>query len=177
MDFDVLAAEAGPSSHPALDPFPHEPPIIVQLEALDRREADTDPYSKHLAHVLELIPEVLPEHASQLIEELYPTYGDEVGGWVIQNLLSNPSYPRTEKFGVGKGKKKFWNVKNHGTIALVSSTANHNPSNDADSQPCNSAPGQFTLPAYPRDSTPTRPRLKRWIVAPDSYLVRFKNEI
>lgn len=51
MNMGVPTAEAGPSSNPTVShPFPDVPPI------------DIDPHSKHLALVLEVIPDVVLEH-------------------------------------------------------------------------------------------------------------------
>lgn len=106
MDVDIPAPQAGPSSHPpAPDPFPDAPPVLVKPE-LDLQEADMDPYSKHLSLVLEFVPDVPPQHASQLIEKHYQAYGDQVGEWVVQILVDQPSYPKPEMGGEEKRKGK-----------------------------------------------------------------------
>lgn len=106
MDVDSPAVQAGPSSYsPPLDPFPDAPPIHFQSE-VDPQETDQDPYSKHLSLVLEVIPDVLPQHALELIERLYPAYGDQVGEWVVQNLFENAPYPKVEDPVAGKRKGK-----------------------------------------------------------------------
>ena len=42
------------------------------------QESDTDLYSRHLALILEIIPEVEPEYVMEQIKMLYPVYADEV---------------------------------------------------------------------------------------------------
>lgn len=111
MDIDIQDTVAGPSSRsPAPDTFSDTPVIHAQPEVVPQmnQKADVDPYSKHLALVIEVIPDVQPQHALELIEELYPAYGDQVGQWVVQNLFENPSYPKTEGdvSAKGGGKRK-----------------------------------------------------------------------
>ena len=110
MDVDVdVPTQAGPPI-PLLapDPFPEVPIIHIQPETDPQatQEPDPDPYSKHLALILEVIPDVLPTHAMELIEALYPTHKDQVAERVLQDLFDNPSYPRAEKGVTGKGKRK-----------------------------------------------------------------------
>lgn len=52
---------------PTPDPFPDAPPILVKAE-LDSQEAGVDPYLEHLSLILEFVPDILPQHALQLIE-------------------------------------------------------------------------------------------------------------
>jgi len=109
MDVDVSSAQAGPSTpSPAADPFPEVPVIHIQPEIYPQmtQEADTDPYSKHLALILEVIPDVLPNHAMELIEKLHPTYKDQVTERILQDLFDDPSYPKVENGVGGKGKAK-----------------------------------------------------------------------
>ncbi|KAF9651340.1 hypothetical protein BDM02DRAFT_857152 [Thelephora ganbajun] len=109
MDVDATTAQAGPSAPlPAPDPFPDAPLIHTQPEVdlQIAQETDTDPYSRHLALVLEVIPDVLPKHAVELIVDLYPAYKDQVVERVLQDLFDDPSYPKVEKDVAGKGKGK-----------------------------------------------------------------------
>jgi len=109
MDVDVPSAQAGPSTPlTAPDPFPEVPVIHIQPEIYPQvaQEADTDPYSKHLALILEVIPDVLPSHAMELIENLYPTYEDQVAEKILQGLFDDPAYPKVENGVAGKGKAK-----------------------------------------------------------------------
>jgi hypothetical protein len=114
MDVDVAVPvhRAGPSTPlptPAPDPFPHAPIILIDVETEAASQTtqgpDPDPYSKYLALVLEVIPDVLPEHAMDLIGKRHPTYKGQVVERVLQDLFDAPSYPKTEK-GKGKGKRK-----------------------------------------------------------------------
>ena len=109
VDVDVPTTVAGPSTaFPAPDPFPEVPAIHIQpmLDPQMTQEPDTDPYSEHLALVLEIIPDVAPTHAMELIERLYPTHKGRVAETVVQRLFDDPSYPKGEDGVVGKGKRK-----------------------------------------------------------------------
>lgn len=105
MDIDAPDAQLGPP--PPLDPLPDAPPIHDHPEVYPQ-EADPDPYSKHLSLVLEVVPDVLPQHALGLIEMHYPTHKDQVVQWVLQSLFDDPSYPKVEMATAEqrKGKRK-----------------------------------------------------------------------
>jgi TRIAD3 protein (E3 ubiquitin-protein ligase RNF216) len=109
VDVDLPTTQAGPSITLLVpDPFPEIPVIHIQPEVDPQtiQEPDADPYSKHLALVLEVIPDVLPTHAMDLIQMLYPTHKDQVAEVVLQDLFDNHSYPKAEKGVAGKGKRK-----------------------------------------------------------------------
>lgn len=109
VDVDVPGILAGPSApQPAPDPFPQVPVIHTkqEVEPQTTQGSNTDPYSQHLALVLEVIPDVLPKHAIELIEMCLPTYKDQVVERVLQDLFDNPSYPKAEKGVAGKWKAK-----------------------------------------------------------------------
>lgn len=109
VDVDIPTTQAGPSTPPPVpDPFPEVPVIHIQpvVDPQTTHEPDADPYSRHLALILEVIPDVLPTHAMKLIEMLYPTYKDQVAERAVQDLFDNPSYPKAEKGVAGKGKRK-----------------------------------------------------------------------
>lgn len=106
MNTDLHPPQAGPSSRsPVPDPFPDAPAVLI-LPEVDQQETDPDPCSKYLSLVLEVIPDVLPEHALKLIQEHYPTDGDQVGERVFQCLFDDPSYPKVESVAAGKRKGK-----------------------------------------------------------------------
>ena len=109
VDGDIPAAQAGPSA-PSLapDPFPHAPTIHTEqgVEPQTPLGPDTDPYSMYLALVLEVIPDVLPKHATELIEMRHPVYKDEVVERVLQDLFEDPSYPKVDEGVKGKWKAK-----------------------------------------------------------------------
>jgi len=109
VDVDVPTAQAGPSAPSVIpDPFPQVPAIHTEpwSEPQTTRGPDTDPYSAHLALVLEVIPDVLPKYATELIEMRHPAYGDQVVERVLQDLFDDPSYPKDEKGATGKWKAK-----------------------------------------------------------------------
>ena len=154
MDIDAPNRVVGPSSSsPVPQPSPDVPVIRIQPDINPRTTGETgiDSYSKHLALVLEVIPDVLPQHALELVAEFYPTYGDQAGEWVVQKLFDGSPYPKIG-MGNGKGKRKasdledsveasparikidFASVdrpkptgKNYRTLALVSFSSSANP--------------------------------------------------
>ena len=106
---DVPAAQAGPSTHLLVpDPLSQVPLIHTEPEAEPHttQELDTVNHSEHLALILEVIPDFPQKHAMELIENLYPTYGDQVVERILQGLLDDPSYLKVEKDVAGKGKTK-----------------------------------------------------------------------
>lgn len=107
MDVEIPISQPGPSRSPAPDPFPDAPTVHIQPDA-DPQEAAEDPHTKHLALVLEFIPDVSPQYALELIEKHRPVYGDQVGEWVVQSLFEDSSHPKAEKGVAGerKGKRK-----------------------------------------------------------------------
>ena len=109
VDVEVPTVEAGPSD-PSLapDPFPQIPAIYAEpwSEAQTMQDPDMVSYSAYLALVLEVIPDVLPKHATELIEMRHPDYGDQVVERVLQDLFDDPSYPKDEKGVTGKWKAK-----------------------------------------------------------------------
>lgn len=56
-------------------------------------KADQDP----LVQVLEIVPDVEPAYAQQLIERNLPTYGAKVVETVLHTLLEDRSYPKVTK--------------------------------------------------------------------------------
>ena len=109
VDSDIPTAQAGPSaSSLAPDPFPRAPVVHTEpaFEPPTSRGTDIDPYSTYLALVLEVIPDVLPKHATELIATRHPTYKDQVVERVLQDLFDDPSYPKVEKAVTGKWKAK-----------------------------------------------------------------------
>lgn len=109
VDVDAPVPQAGPStSPPALDPFPEIPIIHIQSEGEPQttQKPDADPHSEYLALILEVIPDVLPKHAMDLIEMHHPTYNGNVVESVLQDIFDDPSYPKVENDVAGKGKGK-----------------------------------------------------------------------
>ncbi|KAL0960254.1 hypothetical protein HGRIS_011885 [Hohenbuehelia grisea] len=65
-------------------------------------EPPLDPADDYTAQVLEIIPDVTPEHVYQLIQTHLPTHGGGVVEQVLHVLFEDPHYPRVDK----KGKRK-----------------------------------------------------------------------
>ena len=78
------------------------------------------PHSKDLALVLEVVPDVLPEHALELIKQRHLLYGDLVVEVVVQGLLDHPSYPKA-KIDFASVDRPQPTGRNYRTSALVRS--------------------------------------------------------
>lgn len=83
------------------------------IEALEP-EPDVDPISKYVARVLEIIPDVEPDHLLNLVTTCLPTYGDQVVEHVLHSLFEDPTYPKAEKKGKCKRKQIDDDPDGHG---------------------------------------------------------------
>lgn len=102
---------AGPSMKAAVAP----PLPALELEAaaslppskpgalLENVAVEADDFDGFVAQVLEIIPNVLPEHARKLIEQHYPSRKGQVVETVLHLLFEDPSYPKSDP----KGKRKL----------------------------------------------------------------------
>ena len=82
--------EPSPPQEAATPPFQRQPTPNV------------DPLSGYVARVLEIIPDVQPDHLLALITKHLPTYADKVVEPVLHILFEDPTYPKIDK----KGKRK-----------------------------------------------------------------------
>ena len=69
------------------------------------RQVDKPAFDVYVAHVLEIIPDVLPAHVLTLIERHYPQFKDRVVEPVLHALFENPDYPKVDARGEGKRKR------------------------------------------------------------------------
>ncbi|KAJ7109483.1 hypothetical protein C8R44DRAFT_635668 [Mycena epipterygia] len=76
----------------------HEEAIVVD----NLPSPPPDPIPGYVAQVLEIIPDVDPEHAFSLVRQHYPQSGDQVVEPVLHALFEDPTYPKLDK----KGKRK-----------------------------------------------------------------------
>lgn len=133
---------ANPQQPAKIDNTPKEDPRINAMEVVEVPDAipevaEVDPMDRYLSLVLEVVPDIDPEHAMSLIRQNLTTHGNEVVERILHHLLENPSYPKVDK----KGKKRkreesptsssapacnYANIKrefsggpNYSTIALV----------------------------------------------------------
>lgn len=85
-----------------------------------------DPFSEHLALVLEVVPDVLPEHAMELIKKSHFPFKEEAVEGVLQDLLDDPSYPKV-KIDFASVVQPKPTGKNYGTLPLVSCPSTDGP--------------------------------------------------
>ena len=84
------------------------------------------PRSEYLALVLEVVPDVLPEHAMELVKKRHLPYGDEVVNAVVQGLLDDPSYPKA-KINFASVDRPKPTGEAYRTLALVSCPSANGP--------------------------------------------------
>ncbi|KAJ6623544.1 hypothetical protein B0H10DRAFT_1786528 [Mycena sp. CBHHK59/15] len=88
----------------------NEPPDLDDLEKLggDAIVVDNfpspppDPIPGYVAQVLEIIPDVDPDHAFSLVQQNFPEFQERVLETVLHALFEDPIYPKADK----KGKRK-----------------------------------------------------------------------
>ncbi|KAF6759266.1 hypothetical protein DFP72DRAFT_1102545 [Ephemerocybe angulata] len=88
---------------------PEDAPIEVDADDADAPavevEETEDPKSTAFAAILEMIPDVEPDHLLALIETHLPTYGSgQIVEYLITYLFEHPEYPKVVK---GKGKNNI----------------------------------------------------------------------
>ncbi|RXW25103.1 hypothetical protein EST38_g771 [Candolleomyces aberdarensis] len=67
-------------------------------------EVEEDPRTKPVARILEIIPDVDPDHLLALVEEHLPTYGpSQIVEFIVSYLFEHPGYPKVVR---GKGKER-----------------------------------------------------------------------
>ncbi|KAJ3495887.1 hypothetical protein NMY22_g19881 [Coprinellus aureogranulatus] len=76
-----------------------------------------DPTTTAVASVLEMIPDVDPDHLLALVETHLPTYGpNQIVEFLVAHLFENPGYPRVER-GKAKGKGRAVEAKAGGSAS------------------------------------------------------------
>ena len=159
MDIDADAPTVQPS---------HSTPLLSPNRLLQ------DPFSEHLALVLEVVPDVLSEHAMELIKKSKFPYKDQVVEEVLQDLLDNPSYPKVST-DFASVDRPTPTGKSYRTLTIVSCPSTN--AHQVDDYP------QHLEPAFCRLSTllsilhTTRPRFKQRIVRPNSHSAHCGNKI
>lgn len=88
---------------PAAGPLQDDLSVLI----LDPPEENFAPrMDSYVAQVLEIVPDVLPEHVSALVERLEPSYNAQVVAHIIHLLFEDPTYPKTDPKGKGKRKRE-----------------------------------------------------------------------
>ncbi|KAJ2923809.1 hypothetical protein H1R20_g13283, partial [Candolleomyces eurysporus] len=99
----VVAAEAENNVNAAPRAGPAHP-IDVDAEVDQHPQEPEDPRTKPVARILEIIPDVDPDHLLALVEEHLPTYGpSQIVEFIVSHLFEHPGYPKVVK---GKGKER-----------------------------------------------------------------------
>ena len=80
-------------------------------------EPEADPTSTYVARVLEIIPDVDPDHLLELVTKNIPTHGDQVVEHVLHCLFEDPTYPKLDKKGKGKRRQLDGDTEGDGTPA------------------------------------------------------------
>ncbi|KAJ6490170.1 hypothetical protein DFH09DRAFT_1208883 [Mycena vulgaris] len=82
--------------------LPEFGPGGLEKVVVDNPPSHLPDLSDYVAQVLEIIPDVDPEHALSLVKHHYPESRDRVVELVLHALFENPAYPKLDK----KGKRK-----------------------------------------------------------------------
>jgi TRIAD3 protein (E3 ubiquitin-protein ligase RNF216) len=86
------------------EPVPDEVFVPVPTDVPAPVEEGKDKVSTVVAQVLEIIPDVQPDHLLALVEQHLPTYQAQVLQHVLHTLFEDASYPKVEKKAKGKRK-------------------------------------------------------------------------
>ena len=81
-------------------PLP-EPPVSEHASVI---ELDDDPISTCVARVLEIVPDVEPDHLTELVTREASTHGSGVLEHVLHVLFEDSKYPKIDPKGKGKRK-------------------------------------------------------------------------
>jgi len=80
-----------------------EPPVLEQAYGT---ELDSDPVSASVTHILEIIPDVEPDHLTRLVTNAVSTHGSGVLEHVLHILFEDSKYPKMDAKGKGKRKRE-----------------------------------------------------------------------
>ncbi|KAK7466958.1 hypothetical protein VKT23_004022 [Stygiomarasmius scandens] len=122
--------ENTPPTQPSREPVILEAEVDIQELPMDlpahskTPSPELDPTSQYLAQILEVIPDVQPDHATSLISRHIPQYGDQVVQTVLHILFEDTSYPKVDRKGKRKvesadepdQKKRRTNLPDYGSI-------------------------------------------------------------
>lgn len=95
----IATTTASLTSVPQPVPPPPPPPPLL--------ETPEETMSRYTAQVLEIIPDIEPEHCAALVADRYPDAQGATVERVLHSLFEDPSYPKIQKgLGQDKGKRK-----------------------------------------------------------------------
>lgn len=119
------AVDQAPIGIVGLDNVPAPLQIAQQepmpVEPLLEPEPERDPMSGYVARILEIIPDVEPDHLLALVTKFAPSLQDGVVEHVLHVLFEDPAYPKVDKKGKGKRKQTDEDIRGEGT-AVAGST-------------------------------------------------------
>ncbi|KAK0190321.1 hypothetical protein F5146DRAFT_1043758 [Armillaria mellea] len=93
QELPLAASNAGPSTGPSSVQVTDDEDPFLEGTGASTSFIAADP----LAQVLEIVPDVEPNYAQELIAKNLPTFGDNVVETVLHSLFEDASYPKAEK--------------------------------------------------------------------------------
>jgi E3 ubiquitin-protein ligase RNF216 len=90
----------------------------------------TNPNDIYIAQVLEIIPDVQPDHILMLIQKYLPAFGDSVVQNVLHVLFEDPAYPKVDLKGKRKRDEKKDNDQGEPNKATLIDYANKHRKNE-----------------------------------------------
>jgi len=105
VSFTFFSIEPARSRVAPIDVNNSHLPELPVLEQAYGKELDSDPVSACVARVLEIIPDVEPDHLTQLVIRAVSTHGAGVLEHVLHVLFEDSKYPKIDAKGKGKRKR------------------------------------------------------------------------
>lgn len=106
VDAMLLSPLDSPGPHIRL-PAAESPPPVPMSPPSRPQESPEETMSRYVAQVLEIVPDVDPEHCAALVADHFQAAKDTTVERVLHVLFEDPSYPRVQSVrGKDKGKKR-----------------------------------------------------------------------
>lgn len=112
LDNDIRPGAAGSSKQSSEGPAEKHNEVLKDLTnawnvsvapELPQQDSVVNPIYHYVCQVLDVIPDVQPEHVATLVSQHLPVHGDRVVEIVLHVLFEVPTYPKVER---NKGKRK-----------------------------------------------------------------------
>jgi hypothetical protein len=92
---------------PEMDAGPSRQHLIVDDDEAPSAVGSLDPLAVHTNTITQIVPDVLPSHARQLVETHLPAFGNEIVQAVVNMLFEDPNtYPKLDRKGKGKRERE-----------------------------------------------------------------------